>query len=118
MCFQPRRGLKFVIECPDFAYHHAAPALTMLAGTAIGAAPYDAFFGQPPPTDYFRAHPRIEDHFHAVIYLGPEPIMAPLGYPRCADPDYVAMRVARVIFAGIAADVKERLANDCDAARG
>lgn len=94
-----------------------APALTMLAGTAIGAAPYDVFFGPPPPTDFFRAHPRIEDHFDAVVYLGPQPTIAPLGYPRCADPDYVAMRVARMILAGMPPTVKERLAKDCDAAR-
>ena len=53
----------------------------------------------------------------AVIYLGPQPTMAPLGYPRCADADYVAMRVARMLLAGMPPTVKERLANDCEAAR-
>jgi hypothetical protein len=37
------------------------PSLALLRGTAIGAAGYETFLGPPPPVDYFRANPRIED---------------------------------------------------------
>lgn len=92
------------------------PALAILRGTSLGAAPYELLFGPPPPTDYFRANPSIEDHYDAVLYLGAAPSMAPLLYPRCADPEYVKMRVARMVLTGSPATVADRLACDCAAA--
>lgn len=96
-----------------------APALAMLQGTTIGAAPYEAFFGPAPPTDFFRANPRIEDHYDAVIWLGPPSsrTMSPILYPRCADPDYVAMRIGRMVATGMPPTVGERLAQECQAAK-
>ena len=94
------------------------PAFAMLRGTRIGAAPYERFFGPPPPVPFFHDHPRIEDHFDAVVYLGPESSMtlAPLAYPRCTDPAYVEMRVARMVLSGMPDTVRDRLASECAAA--
>jgi len=92
------------------------PVLALLAGTALGTAPYELLFGPPPPIDYFRAHPSIADHYDAVLYLGRVPSMAPLSYPRCADPEYVKMRVARMMLTGAPATVADRLAGECVAA--
>jgi hypothetical protein len=94
------------------------PALAMLPGTTIGVAPYETFFGPAPPTDFFRANPRIEDHFDAVLWLGPPSsrTMSPLSYPRCADPAYVAMRVGRMVATGLPQATGDRLAAECAAA--
>ena len=92
------------------------PALARLRGTALGTVPYDVFFGPAPPTDYFRANPRIEDHFDAVLYLGTARSMGPLSYPRCADPEYVSMRVGRMLLAGMPSSAADRLAQECAAA--
>ena len=92
------------------------PAFTMLRGTLVGAAPYDVFFGPPPPVEYFRRNPRIEDHYDALLYLGRTPSMGRLSYPRCADPDYIRMRVSRMTLAGSPPTVADRLAQECAAA--
>jgi hypothetical protein len=96
-----------------------APAFAALQGATIGAAPYEAFFGPAPPTEFFRAHPRLEDHYDAVIWLGPPSsrTMSPILYPRCADPGYVAMRVGRMVATGMPPTVRERLAQECLAAK-
>jgi hypothetical protein len=96
-----------------------APAAAMLQGTTIGAAPYEEFFGPAPPTDFFRANPRLEDHYDAVIWLGPSSsrTMSPILYPRCAEPDYVAMRVGRMVATGLPPTVRERLAQECLSAK-
>jgi hypothetical protein len=94
------------------------PALASLKGTHVGATPYEEFFGPAPPTDYFRANPRIEDHFDAVIYLGPASSRTTglLEYPRCSEPEYVRMRVARMVLSGLPPTASDRLAADCAAA--
>ena len=94
------------------------PGLTRLKGTSIGAAPYEVFFGPPPPVEFFKANPNIEDHFDAVLVLGtPSSLrLAPIAYPRCAEPDYVKMRVTRMTLSGMPATVGERLAKECAAA--
>lgn len=96
-----------------------SPAFALLRGTRIGAAPYERFFGPPPPVPFFRDHPRVEDHFDAVVYLGPESSMTlgPLPYPRCTDSAYVEMRVARMVLSGMPDTVRDRLTSDCAAAR-
>ena len=96
-----------------------APAFALLRGTRIGAAPYERVFGPLPPVPFFTEHPRFEDHFDAVIYLGPESSMTlgPLPYPRCTDSAYVEMRVARMVLSGMPDTVRERLTSDCAAAR-
>jgi hypothetical protein len=43
--------------------------------------------------------------------------VAPLSYPRCAEADYVAFRVGRMVATGMPATVSERLAQDCAAAK-
>jgi hypothetical protein len=55
-----------------------------------------------------------------VLYLGPvsSDRTSPLTWPRCSDPEYVAMRVKRMGIAGTrqppgAPTVAERIAQDC-----
>ena len=94
------------------------PVLALLKGTLIGAAPYEFFFGPPPPVDYFRNNPLIEDHYDAVLYLGPvsSMTMSRLPHPRCSAPAYVQMRVGRMELTGASPAVADRLAADCAAA--
>lgn len=94
------------------------PAFALLRGTRIGAAPYERFFGPPPPVPFFQDHPRIDDHFDAVIYMGPESsmTMGPIPYPRCAEAAYVQMRVGRMVLSGMPANVVDRLNSECQAA--
>jgi hypothetical protein len=95
------------------------PWLASLKGTFLGSAPYETFFGPPPPVDFFKAHPNIEDHYDAVLGLGTAESLrlAPIEYPRCAEPAYVKMRVARMTLSGMPATVGERLAKECAAAQ-
>ena len=95
------------------------PWLALLKGTLVGAAPYDTFFGPPPPVDFFKANPLIEDHFDAVLVMGTasEMRLAPLEYPHCNDPDYARMRRVRMELAGIpVASDPQRLSRECAAA--
>ena len=91
------------------------PGLAVLTGSLIGAAPYEAFFGPPPPVDYFKANPNIEDHYDAVLVLGTPSSLAlgGLDYPRCAEPAYVNMRVGRMVLTGMPPTVADRLAQEC-----
>jgi len=93
----------------------ATPALALLHGTTLGAIPYEHLFGPAPPVDFFRMHPNVEDHFDAVLSLGsPASLrLAPLAYPRCAEPAYIERRVGRMIATGMPPSVRERLAQDC-----
>jgi hypothetical protein len=95
------------------------PALAMVKGTPLGAIPYEDFFGPAPPVDIFRANPRIEDHYDALISLGtPDALrLGPIHYPRCAEPDYVERRVGRMVATGMPPTVSERLAKECAAAK-
>ncbi|HVQ14032.1 MAG TPA: hypothetical protein VMS40_10590, partial [Vicinamibacterales bacterium] len=95
------------------------PAFAPLRGTRIGAAPLERLFGPLPPEPFFQEHPRIEDHFDAVLYLGPESSMTlgPPPYPRCTDSAYVEMRVARMVLSGMPDTVRDRLTSECAAAR-
>jgi hypothetical protein len=94
------------------------PTLALLGGTVIGAAPYEFFFGPAPPVEYFRANPRVEDHYDAVLFLGAPSSMtlAGLSYPRCADQSYIEMRIARMVLTGSAPTVADRLARECASA--
>ena len=93
------------------------PGLARLTGTFIGAAPYEVFFGPPPPVEFFKANPNIEDHYDAVLVLGtPSSLrLAPLAYPRCTEPDYVRMRLMRMTLAGMPPS-GDRLTKECEAA--
>ena len=95
------------------------PAFAPLRGTRIGAAPLERLFGPLPPEPFFQEHPRIEDHFDAVLYLGPESSMTlgPPPYPRCTDSAYIEMRVARMVLSGMPDTVRDRLTSECAAAR-
>jgi len=96
-----------------------APSLALVKGTRLGVIPYEYLFGPQPPDPFFKTHPNLEDHFDAVLSLGPPAAMqvAPLSYPRCAEADYVAFRVGRMVATGMPATVSERLAQDCAAAK-
>jgi hypothetical protein len=76
------------------------------------------FFGPPPPVEFFKANPSIEDHYDAVLVLGTAESLrlAPIEYPRCNHPDYRRMRGARMKLAGMPDTVGERLAKECAAA--
>jgi hypothetical protein len=91
-----------------------APWLSSLKGTFLGAAPYDTFFGPPPPVEFFKANPNIEDHFDAVLVLGPRSALTfgRLAYPRCAEPDYQRMRRVRMTLGGMSPQ-PDRLAKEC-----
>lgn len=95
------------------------PRLALLRGTAIGALPYELFFGPKPPGAYWEAHARIEDHYDAILYMGPPASLSfsPLTYPRCAEPAYVEMRVHRMTIAAVmppsATSIAARLKQDC-----
>jgi hypothetical protein len=95
------------------------PRLAMLRGTAIGALPYEFFFGPKPPGAYWEAHARIEDHYDAILHMGPPASLSfsPLTYPRCAEPSYVEMRVRRMTITAAtppsATAVAARLKQDC-----
>jgi hypothetical protein len=95
------------------------PRLALLRGTGIGALSYEVFFGPKPPGAYWEGHARIEDHFDAILFLGPPASLSfsPLSYPRCAEPSYVQMRVRRMTIAAAmppaAASVAARLKQDC-----
>ena len=93
------------------------PWLASLKGTLLGAAPYETFFGPPPPVDFFKANPNIEDHYDAVLVLGTASTLrlAPLDYPRCVHPDYGQMRRVRMKIAGMPETVGERLSKECAA---
>jgi hypothetical protein len=95
------------------------PALALLKGTALGGVPYEHLFGPGPPVEIFRANPRLEDHYDAAIILGSPSTLrfAPIGYPRCAEPAYVERRVARMVATGMPPAVRDRLAQECEAAR-
>lgn len=95
-----------------------APSFALLKGTRIGAAPYERLFGPQPPDPFLQERPRVEDHFDAVLYLGPESSMTlgPLPYPRCTEPAYVDMRVARMVLSGMPDTVRDRLTSGCVAA--
>lgn len=97
----------------------SAPGLALLKGTALGAVPYGHLFGPPPPVEFFKAHPNVEDHFDAVLSLGTRASMrlAPPSYPRCAEPAYIERRVGRMVATGMPPTVGERLAQECQAAR-
>jgi hypothetical protein len=94
------------------------PGLALLRGTLVGLAPYDVFFGPPPPVDFFKANPLIEDHFDAVLVLGTTQSirLAPIEYPHCAGPDYRRMRLVRMKLAGMPDTAGERLDKECAAA--
>jgi len=82
----------------------SAPSLSVIAGTALGAAPFISFFPVRPDrvTDQLRAL-RMEDEFEAILYLGPPSSMttAPLPPARCLDSGYMDMRMRRMsIFPG------------------
>jgi hypothetical protein len=68
------------------------PALVMLRGTTIGAAPGKALYGAWP------APGPAEEQLDAILYLGPASsiTMSPVSPARCADPAYVAMRTKRM----------------------
>jgi len=95
-----------------------APSLALVKGTPLGVIPYEYLFGPQPPDPFFKTHPNVEDHFEAVLSLGPPAAMqmAPLSYPRCTDPAYMDRRVGRMVATGMPPSVRDRLTQDCLAA--
>jgi hypothetical protein len=102
---------------PDVASWRT-PAIALLKDTLLGAATLEALLGALPPDPFFKSNPNIEDHYDAVLSLGPPSAMTKgkLAYPRCAEPAYVEMRVGRMLLTGMPATVGDRLAQECAAA--
>ena len=71
------------------------PSLTMLKGTILGAAPFAFHFPGPMGDEVGGT---LEEQFDALLYLGPKAELTfdQLSPTLCADPDYVAMRAARM----------------------
>jgi hypothetical protein len=94
------------------------PAIALLSGTLLGAVPLETLLSPLPPVESFNSHPNIEDHYDAVLSLGPPSAMTvgQLSYPRCAEPAYVNMRVGRMVLTGMPPTVGDRLAQECAAA--
>lgn len=72
------------------------PSLALLRGTPIGRRPFSSFYGPlPPGVDWPIA---FEDHFDAILYLGPPSSMTMSRLPPelCADPTYMEMRTRRM----------------------
>ena len=94
------------------------PAIALLNGTLLGAVPLETLLGPLPPVESFKSNPNIDDHYDAVLSLGPPSAMTrgKLAYPRCAEPAYVEMRVGRMVLTGMPATVGDRLAEECAAA--
>lgn len=94
------------------------PSFALLRGTRIGAVPFERLMGPLPPIPFLRDNPRTDDHFDAVLYLGPEASMTTgaIPYPRCSDPAYVQMRTGRMVLSGMPENVADRLNSECQAA--
>jgi hypothetical protein len=110
-----------IAELQPDAANWPTPSLAFVRGTPIGGAGYEFFYGPMPPGEYFAANSKFEDHWDAVLYLGSAATFPPrsaLTFPRCSEPDYVAMRVARMEIAGMGArpgtpTLAERLQQEC-----
>jgi hypothetical protein len=90
------------------------PSITMLRGTALGAADFEFFYGSPIPRSLFtegKLSPlsreqwrglRMQDQFDALLYLGPPSSMttAVLASALCADAEYMKMRLGRLDAVG------------------
>lgn len=75
-----------------------APSIAMLRGTSIGAKPFTLFYGALPPGAKWRIP--LEDHFDAMLYLGPPATMtmSRLSPELCKDPAYLKERERRLQF--------------------
>lgn len=87
-------GEDMTVLQPDIAGWRK-PSLTILRGTTLGTAPFAFHFPGPMATEVGGT---LQEQFDALLYLGPK---AELTFDQfsptlCADPDYVAMRAARM----------------------
>jgi hypothetical protein len=112
---------------PDIATW-SAPSLSILRGTALGAAEFAFYY--PPPKVMREGKPvvaplpppwrslRMEDQFDALLYLGPPSTitMEDMAPQLCADARYMEMRRRRMSIAAAAAQI-ERLERYCSGAR-
>jgi hypothetical protein len=94
---------------PDRPDIPAAPGVTRLRGTALGARDFGSFFtsdgrftlggGKPRPLPREQwASLRMEDQFDALLYLGPQSgmTMQLLSPARCTEPEYLDRRIRRM----------------------
>ena len=111
------------------------PSLAVLRGSVLGAADFSRYFppeyspmaatrfairdGQlvPISRDEWRSL-KMEDQFDAVLYLGPRSAIRvaprrPLPPERCADPEFLPMRLARLALTGLPPIEAERLKQLC-----
>ena len=100
-------------------------SVTLVKGTALGAADFAAFNPvetryairgverfEPVPRAEWRAL-RMEDQADAIIYLGKDSTSAPLSPALCDDPNYVKMRLERIALAGLPAGEADRVKRLC-----
>ena len=55
---------QFQADASSYGYTDAA------RGHSARCDPADFLLGSAPPVDFFRDHPRIEEHYDALLYLG------------------------------------------------
>jgi hypothetical protein len=104
------RGLEIVQ--PDVSW--LSPGLAKLRGTTLGAL--DSDFLLPNKRPGFSA----QDNFDAVLYVGAEGSLTSsrLTRAQCGDPEYVAMRRARLGLWSRSSEALQDLADKCAAALG
>jgi hypothetical protein len=82
---------------PDVA-SWPVPSMAFIRGTPIGHKPFSFFYGAPPPGAKWPIP--LEDHFDAILYLGPRSTMTMSHLPPelCADRAYMDMRTKRIVL--------------------
>jgi hypothetical protein len=94
------------------------PSFTMLRGTILGSAGRP-FYQDKVPSETTSAS-RLEDHFDALLYLGPPSAItiSEVSPTRCSDPGYFEMRMQRMAVlppGPIVQSLVDRLKQLCDA---
>lgn len=74
------------------------PSFAWIRGTAIGARPFTSFYGPNPPGVKWPV--AFEDHFDAILYLGPPSARTTSRVPAalCQDEQYMRERFRRLAF--------------------
>lgn len=93
------------------------PSITLIRGTPIGEKSFSFFYGALPPGVKWPL--QLEDHFDAILYLGPPSsmTMSRLSPELCRDPAYLAERTRRLAFmpSGRGQDLIKSLKSYCAA---
>ena len=93
----------------------STPGLALLKGTLFGAAPYEIFFGPPPPVDLLQGEPEHRGSLRRRAGARPAASLrlGRLAYPRCAEPATCRCASGGWCVAGMPPTVADRLAQEC-----